>query len=299
MLKNTQNPNTSKSRRPTSNKAESSRTVKRSEDPIWKANVGKIPKGVTKPMQMAKEKPIQMASKAQQMLAKGLRSPKKSNIKKDDEKDLKNLRKIDLIDFAKDQVPEAMELSSTTTVHENYNLRFSKPSTSWHNTAFKPSSEPHHENVKRIHEDFVLENAVVNNIFAQDYKTFPEATEATSTSHPRLKLKTTQLNVLLNKWTPPPLGSSMASCRPPSLRCSAQNGMNNTQLSTRDRKLPQLFSSSSCRSSHQRIRSCSSSSPQALSFVKDSMVGEINECSLSELHTATQVYCSSAATLAR
>ena len=134
-----------------------------------------------------------------------------------------------------------MELSSTTTVHEYYNLWFSKPSTSWHNTAFKPSSEPHHENVKRIHEDFVLENAVVNNIFAQDYKPFPEATEATSTSHPQLKLKTTQLNVLLNKWTPPPLGSSMASCRPPSLRCSAQNGMNNTQLSTRDRKLPQLF----------------------------------------------------------
>ena len=69
-----------------SNKAESSRTVKRSEDPIWKANVGKM-----KPMQMAKEKPIQMASKAQQMLAKGLRSPKKSNIKKDDEKDLSKI----------------------------------------------------------------------------------------------------------------------------------------------------------------------------------------------------------------
>ena len=74
-----------------SNKAESSRTVKRSEDPIWKANVGKIPKGVEKPMQMAKEKPIQMASTAQQMLAKGLRSPKKSNIKKDDEKDLSKI----------------------------------------------------------------------------------------------------------------------------------------------------------------------------------------------------------------
>ena len=70
-----------------SNKSECTRTVKKFEDPICKANVGKIPMGVKKPIQMAKEKPIQMASKAQQTLAKGLRSPKKSNIKNDVEKD--------------------------------------------------------------------------------------------------------------------------------------------------------------------------------------------------------------------
>ena len=74
-----------------SNKSECSRTVKRFEDPICKANVGNIPKGVKKPIQMAEEKPIQMASNAQQTLAKGLRSPKKSNIKKDDEKDLSKI----------------------------------------------------------------------------------------------------------------------------------------------------------------------------------------------------------------
>ena len=103
-----------------SNKSECTRTVKKFEDPICKANVGKIPMGVKKPIQMAKEKPIQMASKAQQMLlAKGLRSPKKSNIKNDYKNDLENLQKIDLMDFAKYQVPEETEPSSTTTVHEN------------------------------------------------------------------------------------------------------------------------------------------------------------------------------------
>ena len=60
-----------------------------------------------------------MALKAQHKLVKGLRSPKKFNIQNDDEKDLKNLQKIDLMDFAKDQVPEATEPISTTTVHEN------------------------------------------------------------------------------------------------------------------------------------------------------------------------------------
>ena len=123
--------------------------------------------------------------------------------------------------------------------------------------------------------------------------------EATSTSHPQLKLKTTQLTVLPTKWIPPPLGPSMASCRPPSLRCSAKHGTSNTQLSTRDIKLPQLFLQfqlSQQSSEDQKLLQLFTTSPL---FVKDSMVGEINECFLSELHTATQVYCSSAATLAR
>ena len=79
-----------------------------------------------------------------------------------DENYLKNLHKIDLMDFAKDQVPEAME-SSSKSIQENYNLRSSKQSTSWHNAAFNPSSEPNRKNVKIVHEDFTLENAVVNN----------------------------------------------------------------------------------------------------------------------------------------
>ena len=127
-----------------------------------------------KPMQMAEETPLQNASKAQQMFAKDLRIPRKSNIKNDDKNYLKNLHKIDLMDFAKDQVPEATKPSYTTRVQENYNLRHTKPSTSWHNLAL---NKPHHKDVKRVHENVVLKNAVVNNdTIAKDKETVPEAT---------------------------------------------------------------------------------------------------------------------------